>query len=178
MNIITSTKDLHVSPVCCGSCSGSSPVSGSPSCVTEPTTPETEVVQEPCPESVSVHIDGCKDSERVNGGDVVLDSLGRILQVDVTLKNICPNKRVALAVILTEVDDKDKEFPRGLKTLLIPAHHREGCRDVLVRCIKFVLPEELDVSGKSDGICNRRNFKVKSFANYVDTDFKCCDSVT
>lgn len=34
-----------------------------------------------------------------------LESLGRILQLDVTVKNVCPNKRVALAVILTEVDE-------------------------------------------------------------------------
>lgn len=156
-------------PVDCG-CGGAT--------TTEPETPETDVVQEPCPDPVSLHIDGCRDATTVNGGDVVLESLGRILQIDVTLKNICPNKRVALAVFLTEVDDKGHEFPRGLKTLLIPAHHRDSCRDITVRCIKFVLPEELDVSGRSDAICDRRNFKARFLANYVDTDFRCCDAVT
>ena len=40
----------------------------------------------------------------LDAGSVMLSSLGRILQLDVTVKNVCPNKRVALAVILTEVD--------------------------------------------------------------------------
>ena len=138
----------------------------------------TDEVIEPCPKPVEVYIDGCEDSVVVDAGDVELESLGRILQLDVTLKNICPGKRVALAVILTEVDDKDNEFKRGLKTLLIPAHRKEGCRDVTVRCIKFVLPEELDVSGSTESICNRRNFKARFIANYIDTDFECCNMIT
>lgn len=137
-----------------------------------------EVVQESCPDPVDVHIDGCQDSVEVDAGDVELESLGRILQVDVTIKNVCPNKRVALAVFLTEVDEKKEEHKHGLKTLLIPAHHHSSCQDIKVRCIKFVLPEELDVSGGHDAICDRRNFKVRFIANYVDTDFECCSKVT
>ena len=49
-------------------------------------------------------IDGCEDAVILDAGSVMLSSLGRILQLDVTVKNVCPNKRVALAVILTEVD--------------------------------------------------------------------------
>ena len=142
--------------------------------------PEIEVdcgvdtLPEPCPTPVEIHIDGCEDSVEFNAGALALESLGRILQLDVTLKNVCPNRRVALAVVLTEVDDKGGEHKRGLKTLVIPAHHRTGCRDIKVRCVKFVLPEELDVSGRSDGICDRRNFKARLFAHYIDNDFECC----
>lgn len=135
-----------------------------------------DVIVETCPEPIDVHIDGCEDSVEVDAGELALESLGRILQLDVTLLDVCPHKRVALAVILTEVDSKGHEFKRGLKTLLIPAHDHSSCRDVTVRCIKFVLPEELDVSGTSDSICNRRNFKVRFIANYIDTDFECCQS--
>lgn len=78
----------------------------------------------------------------------------------------------------TSVDDKGNEHNRGLKTLLIPAHYRSNCRNIEVRCIKFVLPEELDVSGTAEGICNHRNFKAKFIANYVDSDFECCDQIT
>lgn len=137
----------------------------------------TEVVPEPCPEPVDVYIGGCEDSVEVDAGEVNLESLGRILALDVTVRNVCPHRRVALAVILTEVDDKGKEFKRGLKTLVIPAHDREGCRDVKVRCVKFVLPEELDVTGGSDGICNRRNFKVRFIAHYIDSGFDCCGMI-
>lgn len=113
----------------------------------------------------------------INGGDIRLESLGRIIQLDVTLKNICPNRRVALAVILTEVDDHGMEHKRGLKTMTIPAHTKQNCSDVIVRCIKFVVPEDLDVSGKTDSICHDRNFKARFIANYIDNDFECCSSV-
>ena len=48
---------------------------------------------EPCPIPVDFKIDSCKDSIVVDLGDVALESLGRIAQLDVTVKNICPNKR-------------------------------------------------------------------------------------
>ena len=134
----------------------------------------TTVIQEPCPKPVAVYIDGCEDTVELDAGELDLESLGRILQLDVTLRNVCPHKRIALAVILTEVDDKGNEYRRGMKTLLIPAHTAEGCRDVTVRCIKFVLPEELNVTGSPKGMCARRNFKVRSIANYIDTGFTCC----
>ena len=125
-----------------------------------------------------MHIDGCEDAIEFDAGDLHLESLGRILQLDVTLRNVCPNRRVALAVILSEVDEHSLEHKRGLKTVTVPAHTRAQCRDVTVRCIKFVLPEDLDVSGGStEGICDRRNFKVRFIAHYIDHDFDCCQAV-
>ena len=123
---------------------------------------------------VFLTIGGCTDSVEYNVGDLELESLGRILELDVTLKNICPGKRVALAVLVNEVDDKGIEHKRGLKTLLIPAHTRTACRDVTVRCIKFVLPEELDLCRSPNSICNSRKFKVRLIANYIDYDFERC----
>lgn len=66
---------------------------------------------EPCPVPVDVAISGCEDSIEFDAGDVYLESIGRILQLDVNLKNVCPNKRVALGVILTEVDQEGNEPP-------------------------------------------------------------------
>ena len=101
-----------------------------------------------------------------------------MLQLDVNIRNVCPNRRVALGVILTEVDPQGNEYPRGMKTITVPAHHFPTCRDVLVRCIKFVLPEDLDVSGGSpEAICNSRNFRARVIAHNIDTDFQCCGSV-
>ena len=133
-----------------------------------------DVFPEPCPKPVDITFAGCQDALHFDAGDVVLDSLGRILQLDVTLKNVCPGRDVALAVILTEVDSQGGEHKRGLKTVLVPAHDRSGCRDVTVRCIKFVLPEALDVSGTTGGICDRREFRARFLANYIDNDFECC----
>jgi hypothetical protein len=135
------------------------------------------VLPEICPEPVDLTVDGCEDSLEFDAGELALESLGCIVQLSVTLQNVCPNKRVALAAILTEVDDQGLEYNRGMKTMVIPAHTREACRDVTVRCIKFVLPESLDVSGPDGALCNARNFKARFIANYIDTDFACCDTV-
>lgn len=133
---------------------------------------------EPCPVPVDLTIDGCQDSVVIDMGDTYLESLGRILQLDVTVKNVCPGKRVALAAILTEVDPNGIEYQRGMKTITIPAHHYPGCRDVKVKCLKFVLPEDLDVSGGSPkAICNKRNFKARFIAHNIDNDYKCCDTI-
>ena len=133
---------------------------------------------EPCPIPVDLTVDGCQDSVVIDVGDINLESLGRILQLDVTVKKVCPGKRVALAVILTEVDANGVEYPRGMKAITLPAHNYPNCRDVLVKCIKFVLPEDLDVSGGApNALCNARNFKARFIAHNIDTDYKCCDSV-
>ena len=133
---------------------------------------------EHCPEPASVTIGGCEDTVEYNVSEIGLDSPGRILQLDVTLRNICPHRRVALAAILHEVDEHGNEFKRGMKTITVPAHDRPECHDVTVRCIRFVLPEDLDVSGTPDSICNERKFRARFIAHYIDNDFACCCDVT
>ena len=133
-----------------------------------------DVCPEGCPVAVDLTVDGCSDTVEFDAGELAIDSLGRIVQLDVTLQSVCPNRRVALAVLLSELDAAGDEYPRGMKTMTIPAHTSEGCRNVTVRCIKFVLPEDLDVSGNAFSICNERSFRARLIANYVDYDFTCC----
>ena len=133
-----------------------------------------DVCPEGCPLTADLAVDGCADTIEFDAGDLVMDSLGRIVQLDVTLHSVCPKRRVALAVMLNEIDGRDMEYKRGMKTLTIPAHSKNDCRDVTVRCIKFVLPEDLDVSGSAFSICNERRFRARLIANYVDYDFDCC----
>ena len=133
-----------------------------------------DVCPEGCPIAVDLTVDGCTDTVEFDAGDLVMDSLGCIVQLDVTLRSVCPNKRVALAVMLSELDALDVEHKRGMKTLTIPAHTSDGCRDVAVRCIKFVVPEDLDVSGNGSSGCNERRFRARLIANYVDYDYECC----
>ncbi|MBQ8145086.1 MAG: VWA domain-containing protein [Butyricicoccus sp.] len=135
------------------------------------------IIPEPCPTPVSIPVDGCADTIEFDAGTLDLLSLGRIVQLDVTLRSVCPGKRVALAVILSELDEKCNEYPRGLKTLTIPAHTQDSCRDVTVRCIKFVLPEDLDRSTDSGTLCGTRRLRARFLANYIDTDFACCDKL-
>ena len=136
---------------------------------------DCDIVPEQCPEPVDVAVDGCEDSVCFDAGDVRMESLGRIVQLDVRLRNVCPNRRVALAVLLSEVDPEGNEYKRGMKTMTVPAHTGDSCRDVTVRHIKFVLPEDLDVSGSPCDICNTRNFRARFIAHYIDNDFDCCD---
>lgn len=132
-----------------------------------------------CTDPAEVSVCGCSDAVEIDAGDICMDGLGRIVQLDVTLRNVCPNKRVALAVLLNEVDSLGNEYKRGMKTMTVPAHTRESYRDITVRCINFVLPEDLDVSNTTGSMCNTRNFKVRSIAHYIDNDFeyRCCDVV-
>lgn len=133
-----------------------------------------EPIIEPCPKPVDFVTLGCSDSIEFDAGEVEMQSLGRIVKVDFTLQSVCPNKRVAAAVVLNEIDAEGNEHKRGMKTLTIPAHTQNSCRDVLVRCVKFVLPEDLDVFDTT-GPCNQRNLRVRVFANYIDNDFDCCE---
>lgn len=135
------------------------------------------VCTEECPTPVDLTVTGCTDAVCVDLGDVYLESQGRIPQLGATIKHVCPGKRVALAVILTEVDGNGDEHQRGMKTLTVPAHDGPACRNVRVGCLKFVVPEDLDVSGNSPySLCNPRKFQARLIAHYMDTEFRCCDA--
>ena len=136
------------------------------------------VYPEECPEPVDFTAEGCADSVIVDLGETYLESLGRIIQADVTIKNVCPGRRVALAAILTEEDENGTECQRGMKAFTIPAHDGPDCRDILVKCIKFVVPEDLAVNGEEQGeMCEARNFKMRFIAHTIDTDYRCCEAV-
>ena len=66
-----------------------------------------------------------------------------------------------------------------MNAITIPAINLLDPMILLVKRIKFVVPEDLDVSGgPSNGICNSRNFRVRLIAHNIDTDYRCCDEVT
>ena len=133
---------------------------------------------EDCPVPIDFETVGCSDSIMVDLGDSYLESLGRIVQMDVTVKNVCPGKRVALGVILTEVDEHGLEYQRGMKAITLPAHDQPTCRDVQVKCIKFVLPEDLALpSDNGQSICPTRYLRARVIAHNIDTDFRCCEGI-
>lgn len=132
---------------------------------------------EPCPVPVDFSVNGCQDSVIIDAGDTYLESMGRIIQLDVTVKNVCPGKRVALAVILSELDIDGNEYQRGMKTFTIPAHAFPNCRDILIKCIKFVVPEDLnELTANPNALCGERQFKARFIAHNIDTDYSCCES--
>lgn len=124
-----------------------------------------------CPVPVDVPVTGCEDFVEFDAGDLALEDTGRILQLDVNLLNVCPGRRVALAVVLTELDQYKIPQPRGMKTFTIPAHTLPTCADVLITCIRFILPDD------GHGLCADRNLQAKFMAHYIDNDFSCCPRI-
>lgn len=132
------------------------------------------IITEPRMENYEVEINGCVDTIEFNESEVLLSNLGRIMQVTTRIRNVCPNKRVALAIFLDELDEFDNTYKRGMKTMTIPAHTQSTCRDVIIRCVKFVLPEDISIT-PINSMCNQRRFKVGFIAHYIDYDYNCCN---
>ena len=135
-----------------------------------------EIYPEPCPEPTEIQIPGCQDALHSVLPPVSLQSLGRIVQVDVTVKGVCPGKRLAVSIILSERDPEGIPQTRGVKHVLIPAQTGDACRDIILRCVQFSVPEILDSQGDPDSICKARQFEARVIANYVDSDFQCCNA--
>lgn len=136
---------------------------------------DTTFAPEPCPTPIDFTISSCSDAVVIDAGALSLSSQGSIVQLSVTLRDVCPGKRVALAVALSETVC-GKQEPRGLKTFVVPAHQNPDCQDITVQCIKFILPDALN--DHTCGLCCPRNIQVQCFAHYIDTDFVCCDSTS
>ena len=135
-----------------------------------------EFFPEPCPEPGLFTVPGCQDAAHVTLPPAGLQGLGRIVQLDVTLKSVCPGKRVAASILLTETAPDGTALPRGVKHILVPAQTGENCKDIILKCVQFSLPEGLYAAGAADSICNSRSFSARVIANYVDTDFTCCEA--
>ena len=69
------------------------------------------VCAEPCPTPVDVVAERCSDTVVVDVGDVQLGGQGRIIQLELTVKDVCPNRRVALGVMLEEVGPDSRFLP-------------------------------------------------------------------
>lgn len=124
-----------------------------------------------CAEPVDFTASGCTDSIEFDAGDICIEGFGRIVRVSAVLREVCPGRRVALAVILNEVDDDGNELGRGMKVLTVPAFTGEVCRDVNINCVTFVIPELTDITLPP---CADRTYRARFIANYIDTDFTPC----
>ncbi len=131
---------------------------------------------EGCSEPVDIEVSGCTDAIEFDAGDIVLTSNGQIVQLDVTLQNICPGRRVAFAAVLNEVDGEGNEVKRGVKTFTIPAQTGNRCQDITIRCINFVVTERLEATPSTPvETCENRLYRARFIAHYIDSDFNCCE---
>ena len=133
--------------------------------------------QEPCPEPVEIRALACSDVAVGERADTSISGLGRIVEVNAVIRDVCPGRAVAAAVLLTEVDSCGKEHNRGLKTFELPALTGDTCRDLPLSCIRFVVPESTAFKDPHS-MCKERVFKARVMANYLDTDFTCCETET
>ena len=104
--------------------------------------------------------DGCK--EIAITGECQQDAaIGRTLDVNCTLHNVCPGRRSALGLTLTEVDENGAEYARGFQAVTVPAHNGRCNQDVEVDTVRFILPEDLSLQ-------SRRHFIVRTQHHYLD----------
>jgi hypothetical protein len=123
-----------------------------------------------------ITVKSCDDLVCHDLGNYHFKQNGFILELSITLKDVCPGRRTALAVILYELDKCGREYIRGFKTVLVPATGKCVCDDICVKCLRFVLPDSLDISEDCNP-CGPRRFVVRYTANYVDSDFSECGCI-
>ncbi|MHB1154089.1 MAG: hypothetical protein ACYCWE_20125 [Eubacteriales bacterium] len=123
--------------------------------------------------SEEITVKSCDDLVCFDLGENFFKQNGFILELSLKLKDVCPKRRTALAVILYELDKCEKEYIRGFKTVLLPSAGKYVCSDICVDCLRFVVPGALDKNDSCDS-CRPRKFVVRFIANYVDSDFSVC----
>ena len=120
-----------------------------------------------------VYYEGCEEHKVHDLGCTEMISTGRLLDVTLTLRNVCPRRRVALGVTVNEVDDDGNEAARGFKAVTVPAHTQTAPCDVTAPTLRFVLPEDLNENGQNGGL-GRRHFIVRATSHYVDSQANLC----
>lgn len=118
-----------------------------------------------------VSIGGCSDTVSCSMANVQPAAQGRMIEIGVRVRRVCPGKRTALGILLHELDENDAEYLRGMKTMTLPAHNESSCRDIVVEGMQFVLPE--DVSLSCDGSCGERRFRIRTHVHYMDAADAC-----
>ena len=114
-------------------------------------------------------MDRCADAMTYELEDIELDARGRIVELTLKLKDVCPGKRTALGIMLHERDEDGAEYPRGMRTMTVPAHSAPCNQDIVIRRIRFVLPVDLSLARPG---C-QREFVVRTTVHYVDIDDGC-----
>ncbi len=127
---------------------------------------------EPCPETISFRIDSNQSQVSYDLGHFDVQHFGTILECSLTLRQVCPNHRTALALILTETDHTGATQPRGFQTFTIPAHNQQCPQDIVCNHIRFILPA-LPVTDETAQNCQPRNLHMQILAHHIDTGFSC-----
>ena len=93
-----------------------------------------------------IFYDNCEESKTLTLDSQHISGLGRFLNFSVTIKKVCPNKRVAVGLLYNE----------------------HCCADIRLNNVKFVMPEELADTNDNESVCPRRSFEMEFVAHYVN----------
>ena len=103
-------NELHFQPV--GAALGEGAAIRIGRCTEETPAGETHIYFEPCESIKSVRV-----------SQSLPDSEGRMLDVTLTVQNVCPGRRVFIGLSAHEVMEGGAEELRGFRALSLPAHH-------------------------------------------------------
>ncbi len=101
------------------------------------------------------------------GMDMYVGNGGKIIVINVKLIDVCPNKQLALAVMLYEIDDMGVLQPKGFRCMNVPAHTSGSSRDIEVCNICFAVADDA-ISGNSIISSCPERYVVKTVVNYVE----------
>ncbi len=114
----------------------------------------------------NICFDRCENNKSVVLEKQNLSSVGRFLTVNTTVKNVCPNKQIAIGLRLYETTGGSKVI-KGHKMFAIQ-HSESCCADITLSNIHFVLPEEIAETCDKSNICSRRTFDLETTSHYID----------
>lgn len=118
-----------------------------------------------------IYFEGCDNIKSCDLGSKFVDEQGKILDLALTLRDVCPLKRTAVAIALYEIGSCHSKKLISLKVKTIPASGGTERKDICVDNIRFVIPDDIDTSTN-----DRRRFFVEVSANYIDvvSSDNCC----
>lgn len=117
-----------------------------------------------CDRSGATHVffDECEQTKEIDVVETCREQeQARVLDVNVTLRHVCPERESALGLSLSELDEHGREHARGFRAVTVPAHHENHHQDVQLESMRFVLPA-------ARGQQRRRHLVVRTTHHYVD----------
>lgn len=94
---------------------------------------------------------------------------GRLVNISLTIDNVCPGSNLAVAIILYDPESPDNAI--GLKTFQVTGPTGSSCAPITITNICFVVP------GSIAPLCTTKTLKASVLANYTNipglTDFLC-----
>ena len=108
----------------------------------------------------------CNNNKNIILAEHNLSNVGRFLTVCATVKNVCPNKKIAVGLQLYETTNGNRII-KGHKTFSVQ-HNESCCSDITLSNIHFVLPEEIAETCDTSNVCSRRTFDLVTTSHYID----------